>query len=162
MFLEERWLEKVTFLKYRHQRQTSKFAQVLCRQLTFTVPKVLFFFPIFSIKTSPDESKIQWGWCNGMRQTWVSFFCVMVVSWKQNKEVQFLFGFHFLRQCLLCFFLNTGATATTQAPVPRVWILWGSWRIKRVGQIPEFSTIFNVKEEVNNWTIYFIYFPCFM
>lgn len=49
-----------------------------------------------------------------------SFLCdVCYFHGSKTKRYIFFFGFHFFGS------VSLGATATTQAPVPRVWILWG-------------------------------------
>jgi len=49
-------------------------------------------------------------------------FCVMFVTFMEAKQRD---TFFFLAFIFLGVSVSLGATATTQAPVPRVWILWG-------------------------------------
>ena len=102
----KRWLERWPNL-----------TQVLCRQLTFTVPKVR---NNFWIQNFVENQKSNWDCCNGMRQEWVFlFFCVMLFSsWKQNKEVHFFFGFHFFGVSVSWSNRNnSGASASSMDPL---------------------------------------------
>lgn len=70
------------------------------------------------------NQQIKWDCCkwDETRMGFSFLFCVMFVTFMEAKQRD---TFFFLAFIFLGVSVSLGATATTQAPVPRVWILWG-------------------------------------
>lgn len=86
----KRWLERWPNL-----------TQVLCRQLTFTVPKVR---NNFWIQNFVENQKSNWDCCNGMRQEWVFLFflCDVIFFMEAKQRGAFFFRLSFFwSKCLL-------------------------------------------------------------